>query len=49
MTHNEKRTSWIKEGLIAQGVGVVYGVTVTAVGHVSIPISFKIISIPIFT
>ena len=35
MTHNEKRTSWLKEGLIAQGVGVIYGVTVTAVGHVS--------------
>lgn len=33
MSHNEKRTTWIKEGLISQGVGIIYGVTVVASAH----------------
>lgn len=33
MTHNEKRTSWWREGLIGLGVGVLYGTTSVAVGH----------------
>lgn len=33
MTHNEKRTSWWKEGLIGLGVGVLYGTTSVVVGH----------------
>jgi hypothetical protein len=27
MTHNEKRAEWWREGLIAFGVGVLYGTT----------------------
>lgn len=34
MSHNEKRTNWFKEGAIGLGVGVAFGVTVVAVGHV---------------
>lgn len=33
MTHNERRTSWWKEGLIAHGSGVFFGATSVAVGH----------------
>ena len=35
MSHNEKRASWAKEGLISLSTGVIYGVTVVAVGHVT--------------
>ena len=35
MSHNEKRTHWVKEGAISLGIGVFYGVTVVAVGHVN--------------
>ena len=37
MSHNEKRTHWLKEGAISLGTGVVFGVTVVAVGHVRTP------------
>jgi hypothetical protein len=40
MSHNEKRTSWAKEGIISLSTGVIYGVTVVAVGHV---ISFNLL------
>lgn len=33
MTHSEKRTHWLKEGGIGLGVGVLFGVTNTCVGH----------------
>lgn len=33
MTHNELRTHWFKEGVIALGAGVLYGLTNVAVGH----------------
>jgi hypothetical protein len=35
MSHNEKRTSWAKEGLISLSTGIIYGVTVVAVAHVT--------------
>ena len=35
MTHNEKRSTWIREGMIGLGTGIVFGVTVVAVAHVS--------------
>jgi len=35
MSHNEQRTHWLKEGAIGLGIGVIYGVTVVAIGHVS--------------
>jgi solute carrier family 25 carnitine/acylcarnitine transporter 20/29 len=34
MTHNERRTHWIKEGSITFGIGIIYGVTVTSASHV---------------
>ncbi|XP_033738175.1 mitochondrial ornithine transporter 1-like [Pecten maximus] len=33
MTHNEERAHWVKEGAIGLGVGVLYGLTNTCVGH----------------
>ncbi|WAR23648.1 MCFS-like protein [Mya arenaria] len=33
MTHSEKRTHWFKEGGIGLGVGILYGLTNTCVGH----------------
>ena len=33
MTHNEKRGHWLKEGLLATGAGVLYGLTSVVVGH----------------
>ncbi|XP_064477054.1 mitochondrial substrate carrier family protein L-like isoform X1 [Ornithodoros turicata] len=33
MTHNEERSHWFKEGAIGLGVGVLYGLTNTCVGH----------------
>lgn len=33
MTHNEKRSHWVREGAIGLGVGILYGVTNTCVGH----------------
>ena len=33
MTHNEARTTWWKEGLIAHGSGILFGATSVAVGH----------------
>ena len=33
MTHNEKRTHWVKEGFISFGIGIIYGVTVTSASH----------------
>lgn len=33
MTHNEARAHWFKEGAIGLGVGVLYGITNTCVGH----------------
>jgi hypothetical protein len=35
MTHNEKRSHWLREGAIGLGTGICFGVTVVAVGHVS--------------
>lgn len=35
MTHNEPRAHWVKEGAIGLGIGVIYGVTVVGVAHVS--------------
>lgn len=34
MTHNEKRTHWVKEGAIGLGTGILFGVTNVVVGHV---------------
>jgi len=33
MTHNEQRSSWLREGSIALGTGLLYGVTSVVVGH----------------
>lgn len=33
MTHNEKRSHWLKEGAVGLGVGVLYGLTSICVGH----------------
>jgi solute carrier family 25 (mitochondrial carnitine/acylcarnitine transporter), member 20/29 len=33
MTHNEKRSTWIKEGLFGLTTGVLYGLTSVAIGH----------------
>ncbi len=44
MSHNEERTHWLKEGAIGLGIGVIYGVTVVVVGHVSMTDFFLIIS-----
>lgn len=33
MTHNEKRTNWLKEGAIGLSVGVLYGTCSVMVGH----------------
>lgn len=33
MSHNEKRSHWVKEGVISLTTGIVYGVTVVAVSH----------------
>lgn len=33
MSHNEKRTHWLKEGAISLGVGVCYGATVVITAH----------------
>ena len=41
MSHNEKRAHWVKEGGIALGTGVLFGLTNVVIGHVrnwSIPI-----------
>jgi len=40
MSHNEERTHWLKEGAIGLGIGVIYGVTVVVVGHVSVAAFF---------
>ena len=34
MTHNEKRTTWIKEGGIGLATGVLFGLTNVVIGHV---------------
>lgn len=34
MTHNEQRAHWVKEGFIGLGIGVLFGATNVAVGHV---------------
>ena len=36
MTHNEKRSTWIRESMLGLGTGVFYGISVVAVGHVSL-------------
>jgi hypothetical protein len=36
MTHNEKRTHWVKEGAIGLGTGILFGLTNVCVGHVSV-------------
>ena len=35
MTHNEKRTHWVKEGAIGLSTGILFGLTNVVVGHVS--------------
>ena len=35
MTHNEKRTHWLKEGGIGLATGILFGLTNVVVGHVS--------------
>jgi hypothetical protein len=34
MTHNEKRSHWVREGAISLGTGILYGVTVVGTAHV---------------
>ncbi len=41
MTHNEKRTHWVKEGAIGLSTGILFGLTNVVVGHVSQNIQFK--------
>lgn len=33
MTHNQKRSTWYKEGAISAATGLLYGATNTLVGH----------------
>ena len=33
MTHNENRSHWVKEAALSCGAGVLFGLTVVAVGH----------------
>jgi solute carrier family 25 carnitine/acylcarnitine transporter 20/29 len=33
MTHNEKRSHWVKEGAIGLGTGILFGLTNVVVGH----------------
>jgi thiosulfate reductase cytochrome b subunit len=35
MTHNEKRTHWVKEGGIGLATGILFGLTNVVVGHVT--------------
>lgn len=42
MSHNEKRTHWVKEGAISLGTGVFYGLTNVVVGHVNQKLFFLI-------
>jgi hypothetical protein len=35
MSHNEKRTHWVKEGALGLGTGILYGLSSVVVGHVS--------------
>jgi len=34
MSHNEKRTDWVTEGILGFATGVVFGITSVVVGHV---------------
>jgi hypothetical protein len=36
MSHNEKRTDWVKEGIMGFATGVLFGVTSVCIGHVII-------------
>ena len=36
MSHNEKRTDWVKEGIMGFATGVLFGVTSVCIGHVNI-------------
>jgi solute carrier family 25 carnitine/acylcarnitine transporter 20/29 len=33
MTHNEKRSNWLREGLITTVTGIIFGATNTLTGH----------------
>lgn len=35
MTHNEKRSHWVKEGGIGLATGILFGLTNVVVGHVN--------------
>lgn len=37
MSHNEKRSNWVKEGVLGFATGVLFGFTNVVVGHVIYP------------
>ena len=42
MTHNEKRTHWVKEGGIGLATGILFGLTNVVVGHVIVIFFIKL-------
>lgn len=42
MTHNEKRTHWVKEGGIGLATGILFGLTNVVVGHVIFFLNYKL-------